>query len=273
MPFIKYHVNIFQKLSIPWHWHVIEGVADLKYDTAWGVNNGAKIPKEFHNGGLSVDGTTEYLLQLFQCNRDDITIYRKPKGMFWDGKIEMVKAPIENIKESCLLWQVDCDELWTKKDIEKIYQMFKENPKKTSAYFYCYYFLGPKKYVVSENVKSTRADDWLRVWRYESGMGWKTHEPPVLMNGTNKDIGRENPFTRKETLKNKITFQHFAYATVESVLFKLIYYGYNSGMDYWKGLQEQTGKVEIKDQLPWIWSGTIVDDWNERVNGKLLWNG
>lgn len=272
MPFIRYHIRVLQKLSVPWRWHIIEGVADLRHDTAWGVKDGARILNEFHNNGASVDGTVEYLYQLLQCYRDNIILYRKPSGKFWDGKIEMVNAPLVNIKEPCLLWQLDSDELWRKESIEKIYQMFSNNPSKTSAYFYCYYFLGPMKYIVSDNVKSTRPEDWLRIWRFKSGMKWNTHEPPVLINGTDRDIGRVNPFTREETLRKKITFQHFAYATIESVLFKQTYYGYGGGIEHWKKLQQQNGRVEIKNQFPWIWSGTVVDDWDEKVNGKLLWN-
>ena len=36
-PFIRYHLDSFNKLSFPWHWHIIEGLADLKHDTAWSV--------------------------------------------------------------------------------------------------------------------------------------------------------------------------------------------------------------------------------------------
>jgi len=46
-----------------------------------------------------------------------ITVYRKPRDVFWDGKREMVNAPLANINEECLLWQVDADELWTVEQI------------------------------------------------------------------------------------------------------------------------------------------------------------
>ena len=43
-----------------------------------------------------------------------------PAGAFWDGKREMVSAPLPNIREECLLWQVDADELWTADQIVSI---------------------------------------------------------------------------------------------------------------------------------------------------------
>jgi len=271
MPFIKYHIEVFKKLRMPWKWHIIEGVADLKYDTGWGLKDGANIPKEFHNNGLSVDGTTEYLMFLLEQNRENVIIYRKPSGEFWNGKIEMIQAPLKNIKEDCLLWQVDSDELWKASDIEKMFHLFKTKPERMSAFFYCYYFFGPKKYIISNNVKSTGEYDWIRVWRFKPGMKWISHEPPVLMNGSNKDLGTVRPFLRRETLKEGVTFQHFAYSTLASVAFKEAYYGYRGVVEYWKSLQSKGGRVEIGGRFPWLEFGTIVDDWDEKKNGELLW--
>jgi hypothetical protein len=112
-PFIRYHEDVFRRLTVPWHWHVIEGVAALKHDTAWSVANGGHIPDGLHDRGRSNDGTTAYLDEVAQRFPANITIYRKPLGEFWDGKKEMVNAPLPGITEPCLLWQVDNDELWT----------------------------------------------------------------------------------------------------------------------------------------------------------------
>lgn len=273
MPFIKYHIGIFQKLSIPWHWHIIEGVADLKYDTAWGIKFGAYVPKEFHNRGLSIDGTSEYLMFLLEQNRENVSIYRKPLGEFWDGKVEMVNEPLKNIKEDCLLWQVDSDELWSLENVRRVYNLFLQYPNKLSAYFYCDYFVGPNKYIVSDGVKSTLPEDWLRVWRFKEGLRWKFHEPPTLVNGDDVNLGKVNPFTREETLWRGIRFQHLAYFTYESILFKESYYGYKGIVDCWKKLQNKRGKVEIGEGFPGIWPGTVVDDWDEKMNRKLLWEG
>jgi hypothetical protein len=60
--YIKYHLKEFEKLQIPWTWYIIEGVAELKNDTAWSVASGGNIPKKFHTDKyLSIDGTTEYI--------------------------------------------------------------------------------------------------------------------------------------------------------------------------------------------------------------------
>ena len=34
MPFLPYHLDVWRKLDLPWRWHVVEGLADLKHDIA-----------------------------------------------------------------------------------------------------------------------------------------------------------------------------------------------------------------------------------------------
>jgi hypothetical protein len=103
-PFIDYHINVLKELPFKWYWHIVEGVADLKHDTAWSIDAGGLISEEFHIDGLSIDGTSEYLDKLAKLYPDNITVYRKPRGTFWDGKREMVETPLRNITEECLLW-------------------------------------------------------------------------------------------------------------------------------------------------------------------------
>ena len=129
MPFIEYHLKAFSELDVPWHWHIIEGVAALNHDTAWSVASGGTITGDIHKNGLSIDGTSEYLDTIQKHYPENIFIYRKKPGFFWDGKKEMVSAPLKNITEKCLLWQVDADELWTSTQINNIYLHFLRNPK------------------------------------------------------------------------------------------------------------------------------------------------
>jgi hypothetical protein len=112
MPFIEKHIETFLKIAPQWHWHIIEGVAELRNDTAWSIANGGRIENTFHRNGLSNDGTTQYLDFLEKSFPNQISIYRKPSGVFWSGTVEMVNAPLPSISEECLLWEVDVDEFW-----------------------------------------------------------------------------------------------------------------------------------------------------------------
>ncbi len=52
-PFIQYDIEIFKQIPFKWHWHIIEGVADLNHDTSWSVQLGEKVNHEIHKNGLS----------------------------------------------------------------------------------------------------------------------------------------------------------------------------------------------------------------------------
>ena len=99
-PFIRHHIDQFARLSIPWHWHIVEGVAALRHDTAWSLRHDGHIPEDLHHQGRSIDGTTEYLDELAKKWPQNITVYRKPPSHAWDGKIEMLATPLANI-QSC----------------------------------------------------------------------------------------------------------------------------------------------------------------------------
>ncbi|WP_293335749.1 FkbM family methyltransferase [Microcoleus sp. CAWBG58] len=264
-PFIRYHIEVFKQLPFKWHWHIVEGVADLKHDTAWAIRLGGKITEELHCQGRSKDGTSEYINEIARIYPENITVYRKPEGIFWDGKREMVNAPLENIKEECLLWQVDADELWTVEQICTARQMFIARPEKTAAFYWCWYFVGENLVVSTRNCYAQNPQqEWLRTWRFKPGASWAAHEPPRLVeslpNSECRDVAAVNPFLHEETEKQGLVFQHFAYVTLEQLRFKQIYYGYKKAVVEWMALQAQTEfPVRLGNYFSWVQDGTMVD--------------
>ncbi|MEZ2279041.1 MAG: FkbM family methyltransferase [Microcoleus sp.] len=264
-PFIRYHIEVFKQLPFKWHWHIVEGVAELKHDTAWSVSLGGKVTDEIHRNGRSNDGTTEYLDKLKQEYPDNITIYRKPEGIFWDGKREMVNAPLTNINQECLLWQVDVDELWTKEQICTTRQIFIDNPNKTAAWYWCWYFVGENLVISTRNCYAHNPNqEWLRTWRFKPGMNWQKHEPPCLgelgSDGEWHDVAAVNPFRHEETEKQGLVFQHFAYVMNKQLQFKETYYGYKDAVLQWSQLQKQTQfPVLLRDYVGWVHDETMVN--------------
>ncbi|MEG4859827.1 class I SAM-dependent methyltransferase [Microcoleus sp. K1-B6] len=267
-PFIKYHIEVFKQLPYKWHWHIVEGVADLKHDTAWSLRNGGRITDEIHSKGRSNDGTAEYLDELAQLYPENVTVYRKPEGIFWEGKREMVNAPLPNIREECLLWQVDVDELWTVEQLCTARYMFINNPEKTAAFYWCWYFVGENLVISTRNCYAQNpAQEWLRTWRFKPGCVWTAHEPPVLTeplpNAQWRDVAAVNPFVHEETEKRGLVFQHFAYAMAKQLEFKEQYYGYSNAVSEWKILQSQTRfPVRLSQYFSWVQDGTMVDTAN-----------
>lgn len=269
-PFIRHHIEAFRALPFRWVWHVIEGVADLKHDTAWSLAAGGRIPEAFHEAGLSNDGTSAYLDTLAAEFPGQVRVYRKAAGEFWDGKREMVNAPLQHIGEECLLWQVDADELWTTAQIIAARALFLEEPERTAAFYWCWYFVGDDILITTRNCYAQNpAQEWLRTWRFQPGDRWARHEPPQLErlqgDGAHVDVARLRPFTHAETEERGLVFQHFAYATPEQVRFKEVYYGYTGALDAWRKLQEASLPAQLSDFLPWVRDTTSV--------GRPAWLG
>ena len=265
-PFIRYHIEAFKQLPFKWHWHIVEGVADLKHDTAWSLQLGGSVTDRIHNKGRSVDGTSEYIDEIARIYPENITVYRKPEGIFWEGKREMVNEPlVVSIREECLLWQVDADELWTVEQICNARQMFLENPEKTAAFYWCWYFVGENLVISSRNCYAQNPQqEWLRTWRFKPGAVWAAHEPPTLVeplpNGEWRDVASVNPWLHGETEERGLVFQHFAYVIPEQLRFKEQYYGYTNALLQWTALQQQTKfPALLRQYLGWVQDGTTVD--------------
>ena len=277
MPFIKYHMNVLQQLKIPWKWHIIEGVADLKHDTAWSLKTGGKIISNIHMNGLSIDSTTKYIDMLSNKYKDQIFVYRKPNGQFWDGKLEMCNAILCNLPNQCLLWQVDVDEFWSIQHIQLVYDMFKENPGRSAAWFYCNFFVGPNLAVISRNTFGNNTSyEWIRVWHYKKGMVWIKHEPPTLVIPTilgKCNVAEINPFYHNETEALGLRFDHYAYTMKEQLIFKESYYGYKGALDCWKKLQEnKIFPTNLRQFFPWVKDDAIVDIFEPQIK-ELFYGG
>lgn len=267
MPFIRRHLDVFLSLGVDWEWHVVEGLADLKHDTSWSLQFGGKLPEQSGSRSfLSTDGTTEYLDEIRETHPDKIRVYRKSPLSVWDGKLEMVAAPLANIREECLLWQLDCDEFWTKAQIEAVAGEFGAHPEKTAAWYWCDYFVGPDLKVCTRNCYSQNPkQEWLRTWRFRPGDRWKAHEPPTLTrrlpDGSEADLGTLNPITHNQTERLGAVFRHEAYVLESQVAFKEEYYGYKGAVHQWEKLQIEVGTsspVLLSEYFPWVSDHTFA---------------
>ena len=264
-PFIRYHIDVFRQLYGEWHWHIVEGVASLVHDTAWSRATGGRIAPEIHNRSRSNDGTSEYLDGLAEQFPERVTLYRKPLDTFWDGKWEMVSAPLEHLPEDCLLWQVDADELWTAAAIERVRELFRAQPDRTAAFYWCDYFVGEHLIISTRyGYAQDPRHEWLRTWRFRPGAHWATHEPPTLIlrdaTGAEKDLGRAKPFLHDEMERHGVAFQHFAYVTEDQVRFKESYYGYRGAVESWRALQRFDGvSARLGGYFGWVRDETMVE--------------
>lgn len=249
MPFIRYHLPVLSKLPIPWHWHIVEGIANLTHDTGWSKPLGGGIQPWMHRQGLSTDGTTQYLDSI---QGSQVTIYRKP-GTLWDGKLEMVNAPLVNIKEPSLLWEIDADELWTVAQIQDVSDLFAMNPERQAALYRCLFFVGPDLLLQNREMYGNHSkQEWKRTWRFQPGDKWESHEPPRLMRG-DRDVAEIQAFNQDETELHGLVFQHLAYVLPAQLRFKEAYYGYRNALKCWERLQKHDlFPARLADFFPWV---------------------
>lgn len=247
MPFIKYHLSIFEKLHFNWHWHIIEGPA------CHGQDSGSRHHKSrggFVPENVDDDGTLSYLNSL--SNHPQVTVYPR-RG--WNGKVDMANAPLKNISKECILWQIDSDELYNLELLEKAYRIFMLRPDKNVGIVSMFQFVGPNKYVIPLVKYDTSLDTWgthdyPRLWRYKPGLIWTSHAPPAMS------------LEKTKAFKVDVSFYHYSYVYEQQIRFKSSYYGYKDFLSKWRDLQKIKGKVRLGNFFPWLKDSQVtVDDW------------
>jgi len=239
-PWIRRHLPEFERLPFPWMWHVVEGAAMNRHCTSW---CNAQKPR------ISSDGTTKYLDTI--AHHPKVRLHRRTQ---WDGKIEMVNTPLADIREECVLMQLDSDELWHAEQLESVVRAFDICRDVGSMQFRCNYFVGPNIAAVTDGCYGNRGDEWMRAWRFRPGMKFISHEPPV-MAGT-----RGRMMTRKDTAALGMVFDHMAYVSEKQVAAKGAFYGYRDAVKHWRRLQEnKVWPARLGSFLPWVHDEAMAD--------------
>lgn len=236
MPFITKHLDILKATNLDWHWIVVHGAA---------MNNGSTSWCQPQQPRLSIDGTTDYLESLGKFP-DRISIAH---GKEWASKDYMVNWALSFVKEPCVLMEIDADEIWQPWQLEKIVQLFYDQPKLSSIMFACRYFVGKDLILQGEHCYGDNDYEWLRAWRFQPGMRFSSHEPPVLTG----DCGKR--MYKNESINLVGKFNHFAYATEPQVAYKEKFYGkgYEGLLDGWRRLQDvKEFPVKLSDYFPQV---------------------
>ena len=244
-PFIEWHLPVFRKLSIPWQWRVVEGVAAPEHCTAWC----RPLPDRWHRVFLSIDGTHEYLRAI----DGDGGCVRVTHGNHrpYSGKLAMVREALAGVEDGVVM-QVDADEIWQAWQIERIYELLICQLPATAARFVCRHWVGPEKILTSRSGWARGELEWLRAWRWGPGVEFLRHEPPIV-KGFRRCVGLAT------TEAAGLVFDHYAYHSPAQIAMKADYYGYEGLVAAWHRLQETAGPVELERFFPWA-VGATADD-------------
>ncbi|KAH8076181.1 glycosyl transferase [Aureococcus anophagefferens] len=208
------------KREARWEWHVVEGVAAGRADAARPYAEDP-IPASFHRGGLSVDGSSEYVDGLAASDAR-VVVHRPRKGGFWRDKVEMAAAALNAASPGpgALLLQLDLA---------------------TAT---------PRGYGHSD------AYEWLRLWRADpDDVFWASHAPPRLALRTGAGwapLAGARCLGHNATAAAGAVFTHHAYVAERQVAFKERFYGYAGAVDGWRRLQAAEPPVPLADYLPWV---------------------
>lgn len=241
MPWITQHIQVFNRLKCDWTWHIVEGTSAARHDTAW---------MKIKTSGLSTDGTSHYLDSLAGTH-PRVKLYRKP---LWDGKREMVNAPLDKIINQSVLLEIDSDEIWTTDQIDKIVTIFDQDNDLSLMRFKCNFFVGPNLVTIGEDCYGCQTYEWIRAWRFNPGMRFTRHEPPDLSGNQGKCMGRN------ETASLGLVFDHMSYVVESQVQIKESTYGYAQAVRFWKNMQaNRMWPQKLKAYFKWADDKVQVD--------------
>ncbi len=234
LPWLASIYTSLNQLSIPWHWIVVQGAALNTHCSS----HCTKLEPQ-----LGSDGTPEFLQELARDSR--VEVHGK---MLWDGKIEMVNHALAQIKQPCVLMQMDSDEVWPHYAIATAYYQILGCSFAQALKFNCEYMVGPGLRAVSSATVGTDLTEWTRVWTYKPGTRFSSHCPPQLND--NRVVSKMAPW-----------FTHYAYVLESQVRFKEKYYGFPGMLAAWQRLQQcQTFPTPLREYWPYRWvdEGTLV---------------
>ena len=184
------------------------------------------------------------------------TCKTKRSRCVWKYKLEMMNIALvessssQKSSDDLVLIQLDLDEIWTRDQLIDIFQLLKDQDghKFQCLRFDCHFFISPHLLTV-DGYGHSEEYEWVRAWRIpssSSSVHFVSHTPPVLMM-INNDNNQENwtllhpsdCSPHSFTSKRSLVFSHHAYVDEKTVLFKEVFYGFESNStENWLKLRE-----------------------------------
>ncbi|OGV45528.1 MAG: hypothetical protein A2X46_09160 [Lentisphaerae bacterium GWF2_57_35] len=160
--------------------------------------------------GRSRDRTLE-ILRAFPDPQHKIKLVA---SQAWNHKDDMVNACLPEVTGDYLM-HLDADEIWTSEALSRLREELQKDPSITCVEFAPHHFWHRFETVLVDGHWDA---PFMRVFKFEPGARWKSHEPPVLLNPQGQaynDIRRVNG-----AREWGITFHHYNYLTEEQARWK-----------------------------------------------------
>lgn len=166
--------------------------------------------------GSSKDGTIEFI-ESFPDPENKIKIIRGT----WSEKCEMQNEALKQISGD-YVWLVDSDEVYHKKDIQKVIRMLKEDSTITRVDFFPYNFWKGFDYIMSSPKLVNDAYSFRRVFKFIPGAVFTNHRP-ITMSWGKGVVKKEHIIKASRMMKEGIRFCHYSYVLANQVYEKTEY--------------------------------------------------
>jgi len=163
--------------------------------------------------GHSVDGTLETLYRFKKEEDPENKLTIVTREGFWPKKDELgndrtpqSRAYAERATGD-YLWQVDIDEFYTEKDMNKIIDMLNNDQSITAVSFKQKSFWGDINYISDSIYLRKNVGGWHRIFRWKPSYKYLTHEPPTILDENGVDL-RTKKWIRGEDMAAKNVYMY-----------------------------------------------------------------
>lgn len=166
--------------------------------------------------GHSIDGTLETLNKFKKDEDPENKLTIVTREGFWPKKDELGRdrtpqsRAYAELATGDYLWQVDIDEFYTEKDMKKILHMLLDNPEITAVTFPTYTFWGDINYLADSWALRRRAKYYHRLFKWDKGYRYVTHEPPTIVDENGIDLREKNWIDGAKMTKKGILMYHYS---------------------------------------------------------------
>lgn len=182
------------------------------------------------NDGHSQDGTLAILRGIKRSEDPEnkiVIITAEDEGYpdgFWPGEKHEQSQAYAKRATGDYLWQVDIDEFYLEKDIEKIRSLLEEDPSITAVSFRQVQFWGGFQYLVESWLLRRGAHNFHRLFKWGKGYKYLTHRPPTVLDENGTDMRTIHWIKAEDSLRLGLILYHYSFVFPKQVYEKAQYY-------------------------------------------------
>lgn len=188
------------------------------------VEGGSDKAAGFAPQGRSTDGTLEALREFKEQEDPEDKLQIVTREGFWPEKDEQSQAYAQRATGD-YLWQVDIDEFYRHADIEKV-RAFLAADSTIDCMSFRQFTFWSSPFITADSfyLRSDGAEFYHRLFKWDSGYGYRTHRPPTVMDRNGVDLRRKKWITGETMAGMGVYLYHYSLLFPIQVKNKCRYY-------------------------------------------------